>query len=42
MPATAGSELSIETFLTRQPRSVLNRLYEKPASCLAVFRFVGR
>lgn len=35
------AELPIETFLKTQPRSVLNRLYEKPASCLAVFRYVS-
>lgn len=33
-------ELPIETFLKAQPRSTLIRLYEKPASCLAVFRCV--
>ncbi|WFD34992.1 DNA-dependent ATPase protein rad54 [Malassezia cuniculi] len=36
----AYNDVSIETFLTQQPRSVLNRLYEKPASCLAVFRLL--
>lgn len=36
----AVEELTIETFLTRQPRSVLNRLYKRPASCLAVFRLL--
>ena len=34
----SDAELPIETFLKAQPRTVLNRLYEKPASCLAVFR----
>ncbi|WFD32329.1 RNA polymerase II transcription factor B 52 kDa subunit [Malassezia sp. CBS 17886] len=32
--------LPIEVFLRSQPRSVLIRLYEKPASCLAVFRLL--
>lgn len=35
----SAAELPIEAFLKTQPRSVLNRLYEKPASCLAVFRY---
>ncbi|KAL4403085.1 RNA polymerase II transcription factor B 52 kDa subunit [Malassezia pachydermatis] len=34
------SELPIETFLKSQPRSILIRLFEKPASCLAVFRLL--
>ena len=37
-PGMSDAELPIETFLKAQPRTVLNRLYEKPASCLAVFR----
>jgi len=36
----SAGELPIETFLKAQPRSTLIRLYEKPASCLAVFRYV--
>ncbi|PWN50800.1 transcription factor Tfb2 [Violaceomyces palustris] len=37
--AGIGAE-TINDFLNRQPRSVLIRLYEKPASCLAIFRLV--
>lgn len=37
--AGIGSE-TIDDFLDRQPRSVLIRLYEKPASCLAIFRLL--
>lgn len=29
---------SIDDFLDRQPMNTLIRLYEKPASCLAIFR----
>ncbi|KAN0064539.1 RNA polymerase II transcription factor B 52 kDa subunit [Thecaphora frezii] len=37
--AGIGSE-TIDDFLDRQPRSILIRLYEKPASCLAIFRLL--
>ena len=37
----SATKLPIETFLNAQPRTVLIRLYEKPASCLAVFRYVN-
>ncbi|PWY99879.1 transcription factor Tfb2 [Testicularia cyperi] len=37
--AGIGAE-TINDFLDRQPRSVLIRLYEKPASCLAIFRLL--
>ncbi|ETS59826.1 hypothetical protein PaG_06127 [Moesziomyces aphidis] len=37
--AGIGAE-TIDDFLDRQPRSVLIRLYEKPASCLAIFRLL--
>ncbi|SJX62343.1 probable TFB2-TFIIH subunit (transcription/repair factor) [Sporisorium reilianum f. sp. reilianum] len=37
--ARIGAE-TIDDFLDRQPRSVLIRLYEKPASCLAIFRLL--
>ena len=37
----SANKLPIETFLNAQPRTVLIRLYEKPASCLAVFRYVN-
>ncbi|KAJ1020638.1 hypothetical protein NDA16_004031 [Ustilago loliicola] len=38
--ATGIGAETIDDFLDRQPRSVLIRLYEKPASCLAIFRLL--
>lgn len=37
--AGIGSE-TIDDFLDRQPPSILIRLYEKPATCLAIFRLL--